>query len=260
MHRTSALRLTAAALLMSAAAHAANADHCDAGHGSRHNTLTEQEVAEGWVLLFDGETINHWRGYKSDGVPEGWVVQDQTITHTGQGDWVDLITREQFDNFELSLEWKISEGGNSGIFFNVTEDHEHVWDSGPEMQVLDNGDHQDGGNTLTSAGANYALHAPAVDATRPAGEFNHARIVVRGNHVEHHLNGHKLLEYELGSDAWKALVAASKFNEMPDYGQADMGHIALQDHGDVVSYRNIKIRVLETPQSQPATQGDDSSE
>ncbi len=251
-------RLTVICLLMCFST-ASYADHHGTDHqATANNTLTEQEQADGWELLFDGESLDQWRGYKMDDVPEGWVVQDQTITRLGQDGWIDLITREQFDDFELSLEWKISEGGNSGIFFNVTEDHDHPWDSGPEMQILDNPHHGDGHDPRTSAGANYALHAPASDATKPVGEFNLVRIIVKGNHVEHYLNGVKLLEYELGSDEWKALVADSKFNEMPAYGRSPTGHIALQDHGDLVTYRNIKIRRLDTAQTQPAaTQGDD---
>jgi len=253
-----ASRLTAAVLLAAVITSAAQADHCATEHDADRNTLTEQEQAEGWVLLFDGKTMDHWRGYKQEGVPDGWAIEDGCITRVGPGG--DLITREQFDDFELSLEWRISEGGNSGIFYNATEEYGNVYESAPEMQVLDNGEHFDGNNTLTSAGANYGLHAAAVDATKPVGEFNHARIVVQGNHVEHHLNGQKLLAYELGSDEWKALVAASKFNEMPGYGLATSGHIALQDHGDVVSYRHIKIRTPQAAQSQPANQGDDASE
>jgi 3-keto-disaccharide hydrolase len=220
------------------------------------NTLTEQERAEGWELLFDGQTMDKWRGYKMDAVPDGWAVRDQSITRVGPGG--DLVTREVFDDFELSLEWKISEGGNSGIFFHVSEDYDHAWESAPEMQVLDNTHHSNGSDPRTSAGANYALHAPSRDVTRPVGEFNRAVIIVRGHHVEHHLNGVKLLEYELGSEEWEALVAASKFGQMPGYGRSPRGHIALQDHGDPVSYRNIKIRRLDAAQTQPeASQGDD---
>ncbi len=225
-------------------------------HDTKHNVPTKQGVADGWELLFDGESLEKWRGYKMEDVPEGWVIQDQCITRIGQDGWIDLITREMFDDFELSLEWRIGEGGNSGIFFNVTEDFDHPWDSGPEMQILDNTHHGDGLDPRTSAGANYALHAPAEDVTKPIGEFNHVRILVQGNHVEHHLNGVKLLEYEIGSDEWEVLVADSKFKQMPGYGRSPSGHIALQDHGDVVSYRNIKIRRLDTAQTQPATQGD----
>lgn len=217
-----------------------------AEQSAKPNTLTKQEKAEGWELLFDGESLDKWRGYRKDELPDGWAVEDGCLTRVGPGG--DIVTREQFDDFELCIDWKITPGGNSGIFFNATEDHDHVFESAPEMQVLDNTTHNDGKNTLTSAGANYALIAPAEDFTNPVGEFNHAVIRVQGNHVEHYLNGHKLLEYDLGSEAWQALVAASKFKDMPDYGKASMGHIALQDHGDKVYYRNIKVRRLDPAQ------------
>jgi 3-keto-disaccharide hydrolase len=255
--RAARLAVLAVGLCVPATASHADEQETPTPDGAPANTLSEQERADGWELLFDGETMDKWRGYKMDDVPEGWIIRDRAIARIGQDGWIDLVTREVFDDFELSLEWKISEGGNSGIFFNVTEDREHPWDSGPEMQILDNTHHGDGGDPRTSAGANYALHAPAKDVTRPAGAFNLARIIVQGNRVEYHLNGTKLLEYELGSDEWEALVADSKFNQMPGYGQSPRGHIALQDHGDLVSFRNIKIRRLDTAQTQPATQGDD---
>lgn len=235
------------ALLLGLPAGCASSGDTGGAETPANNTLSEQERADGWELLFDGKSLDKWRGYKQDGAPdgppEGWAVEDGSLTRVGPGG--DIITRERFDDFELSLEWKISEGGNSGIIYNVVEDYDTTYMSGPEFQVLDNGAHNDGKNTTTSAGANYALHAPAVDATKPVGEFNHAVIRIKGNHVEHHLNGRKLLEYELGSEAWKALVAASKFKDMPGYGKASKGHIALQNHGDKVWYRNIKIRRLE---------------
>lgn len=166
-------------------------------------------------------------------------MDDGILTHTKGGG--DIVTDEQFKDFVLELDWKISEGGNSGIFFHVSEDHDYVWLGGPEMQVLDNVAHQDAMRPETSAGANYALHAPIKDVTKPVGEWNHVKLVVDGPHVEHWLNGTKLLEYELWSDDWKKRVAASKFNDMPDYGMNKTGHIALQDHGDIVSYRNITV-------------------
>jgi hypothetical protein len=208
-----------------------------------HNTLTEEERAAGWQLLFDGQTMAGWRGFRRDELPAGWQAADGKLKRVAQGG--DIITTEQYGSFELELEWRIETGGNSGIFFHVTEDADHVWQTGPEMQILDNAAHRDGLQPETSAGSNYALHAPARDVSRPAGEWNQVRLVVQGDHVEHWLNGEKIVEYELGSDDWKARVEASKFRDMPGYGRARSGHIALQDHGDPVAFRNIRIRILD---------------
>lgn len=206
------------------------------------NTLTAEERAAGWRLLFDGETTDGWRGFKLDGMPDGWAVEDGALTRvTGGGD---IITIEQFDDFELSLEWKVEAGGNSGIFFHVVEadDVGYTYQSGPEFQVLDNARHADGQSPITSAGSNYALHAPTRDVTRPVGEWNHARLVVRGAHVEHWLNGVKIVEYELWTPEWERRVGESKFAQWPRYGRARRGHIGLQDHGDRVWFRSIKVR------------------
>jgi hypothetical protein len=223
----------AAALLMMSAC----------GPVAAQNTLSEQERAEGWRLLFDGRTTDGWRGFRRDAMPDGWQVVDGALTRVAAGG--DIVTTEQFESFELALDWKVSPGGNSGIFFHVTEDTDYVWQTGPEYQILDDAGHQDGLTPETSAGSNYALHAPLGAAARPAGDWNTARLVVRGDHVEHWLNGVKIVSYELRSDEWKALVAASKFRDMPGYGQARRGHLALQDHGDHVAFRNIRIRVLD---------------
>ena len=216
-----------------------------------HNTLTDAQRAQGWRLLFDGRTTEHWRGFKRADMPPHWQVIAGELVHVvepgeGGAGGGDIITREQFDDFELSLEWKVAPGGNSGIFFNVSEDDNlrFVWETGPEMQILDDTRHPDGQQVETSAGSNYALHARAANVAKPAGEWNHARILVRGNHVEHWLNGVKVVEYELGSEDWKRRVAASKFAEMPRYGTNARGHIALQDHGDRVAFRNLRIREL----------------
>lgn len=208
------------------------------------NVLTDAEKAEGWKLLFDGKSTAGWRGFKNKVVPAGWKAIEGCLVRVGSGG--DIITDEEFDDFELKLEWRISPGGNSGIFFRVGEadDLRYVWETAPEMQVLDNSEHADGRSPLTSAGSNYALHAPTKDVTRPVGLFNEVRLVVRGGHVEHWLNGEKIVEYELGSPEWKKLVEGSKFRSMPRYGSLTKGHIALQDHGDRVWYRNIKIRPL----------------
>ncbi len=197
---------------------------------------------EDWVSLFDGKTTAGWRGFRGDAVPAGWQVVDGCLTRVGPGG--DIITEEQYENFILQLEWKISPKGNSGIFFHVSEDMDAVWRTGPEFQVLDNTGHGDGKSHLTSAGANYALHAPLEDVTRPPGQFNQAMIEVRGGHVRHTLNGVDIVTYEMWTPEWEALVKASKFGAMPQYGRKKKGHIALQDHGDTVWYRNIRVLPL----------------
>ncbi len=206
------------------------------------NVLTDEERAAGWELLFDGRTTAGWRGFRKPDMPDGWQVHNGCLTRLSSGG--DIVTVEQFDNFELRIDWRICAAGNSGIFFRVSEEYDAVWRTGPEMQVLDNTEHADGRNALTSAGSNYALHAPCEDVTEPVGLWNQARLVADGNHIEHWLNGKKLLEYELFSADWQKRYDASKFKSMPDYGREKTGHIALQDHGDRVAYRNIKIRRL----------------
>ena len=208
------------------------------------NQLNDAERGQGWVLLFDGESLDGWKGYRRADVPDSWRVVDGTLHFAPGGEGGDILTSAQFANFELALEWKISPSGNSGVMIRVSEDQEWPYETGPEMQVLDNSGHRDGRNPLTSAGSNYGLHAPAMDATVAVGEWNRARMVVNGNRVEHWLNDQLVVEYELGSEAWNALVAGTKFEEMPGYGRNSRGHIALQDHGDPVWYRNIKIREL----------------
>lgn len=207
-----------------------------------HNVLTAAERAAGWRLLFDGESTEHWRGYRSPTFPEGWVIDGDALHRAAPAG--DIITVEQFTDIDLRLEWKVDEGaGNSGIFFRVSEDHDRVWETGPEMQVLNNAVHPDGRDPKTAAGSNYALHAPPRDLTRPIGEWNEARILVQGQHVELWLNGEQVVAYELFSEDWERRVAASKFGSMPRYGRNERGHIALQDHGDPVWYRNIKLHL-----------------
>ncbi len=207
-----------------------------------HNTLTAAERAEGWQLLFDGQTTNGWRGFRRPDMPAGWRVVDGELQRVGRGG--DIITVEQFADFELKLEWKVEKGGNSGILFRVSEEWDRTWKTGPEMQVLDDERHRDGRRRETSAGANYALYASPPGVVRPAETWNAARIIVQGSHVEHWLNGVKVVEYELWSPEWEGLVAASKWDTLPGYGRQRRGYIALQDHGDWVAYRNIKIRPL----------------
>ncbi|MCH8812315.1 MAG: DUF1080 domain-containing protein [Gemmatimonadetes bacterium] len=206
------------------------------------NTLTEVEREAGWQLLFDGHSTDGWRGYMMDATPDGWRVLDGELIRVGPGR--DLITLEQFENFELTLEWKLELGGNSGIFFRAVEGPERIYMGAPEMQLLDDDNHPDGRSTLTSVGSNYALHPAPRGVAHPIGEWNSIRIVVNGNHVDHWMNGVQIVEYELGSADWLKRVAASKFNDWPEYGQASRGHIGLQDHGDRAAFRNIKIRRL----------------
>jgi hypothetical protein len=206
------------------------------------NLLTSDEQRQGWRLLFDGRTTRGWRGFRQKRAPAGWQVVDGALTRVGQAG--DIITDQEFGDFELALEWKISEGGNSGIMYRVVDAGEATYQSGPEMQVLDDAKHPDGRARLTAAGAAYGLYPAPAGVVKPAGEWNQVRIVVQGAHVEHWLNGQKVVEYELWSRDWKTKVANSKFAHWPGYGLAKQGHIALQDHGDWVAYRNIRIRVL----------------
>jgi len=209
------------------------------------NTLTEAERAGGWRLLFDGKTRTGWHGYGRTGMPEGWQVVDGALTRVALAG--DIVTDEKFADFELILDWKVAAAGNSGIFYRGVEDpdpREHpLFESAPEMQVLDDERHADGKSPLTSAGSLYGLYPAPGGVVKPAGEWNQARILVQGNRVEHWLNGTKVVAYELGSRDWSERVGKTKFAEWPGYGKSAEGVIGLQDHGDRVAYRNIKIRV-----------------
>ncbi|AKD02306.1 DUF1080 domain-containing protein [Pontibacter korlensis] len=212
------------------------------------NSLTRNEKSEGWVLLFDGESMEHWRGFKKDDVPAAWQIEDGAIALVGKGGG-DIVTKNEYQNFELMLDWKISEGGNSGIFFNVSEDPKfnYTFQTGPEMQIIDDERHPDakqGKNGNRKAGSNYDLHPLSEPAVKPAGEYNTVRLVVKDGNVEQYLNGKKVVAYTLWSPEWERMVQESKFISMPDYGRYKSGHIALQDHGDKVWFKNIKIRPL----------------
>jgi hypothetical protein len=197
----------------------------------------------GWRTLFDGKLLGTFRGWRSDGMPQGWYVADGTLAKHGHVD--DLVTREQFGNFELELEWKIGRAGNSGIFYRGTREYDEIYWSGPEYQLLDDANAHDGRNPLTAAGSAYGLFGPPAGVVKPFGEWNKTRIVIKGDHVEHWLNGQKIVEYDLGSPDWKAKVAASKFSEYPHYGLAKSGLIGIQgDHPGSLALRHIRIRVL----------------
>lgn len=206
------------------------------------NKLTPAERAAGWRLLFDGRTTDGWRGFKLNNVPDGWKVVDGALTRAAAAG--DILTTQKFKNFELDLEWKISEGGNSGIFYRGSEDEDAIYWTAPEMQVLDDAHHEDGKSRLTSAGADYGLYEAPPGIVKPAGQWNQVRLIVNGRHVEHWLNGVRMLQYELYSPDWEMKVRDSKFAAHPKYGRNEEGYIGLQDHGDWVAFRNIKIHVL----------------
>ena len=206
------------------------------------NQLTADERAAGWRLLFDGATTAGWRGWRMDSMPAGWQAVDGALTRVGPA--ADIVTRERFANFELALDWHVRAGGNSGIFYRASEDDDAIYWTAPEMQVLDDAGHPNGQDRLTAAGSVYGLYPAPAGAVKSPGEWNQARIVVAANHVEHWLNGVKLAEYEFASADWEARVQASKFASHGHFGKNAEGFIGLQDHGDWVAYRNIKIRVL----------------
>ncbi|GAC1686521.1 MAG: DUF1080 domain-containing protein [Gemmatimonadaceae bacterium] len=199
--------------------------------------------ASGWRALFDGTSLAAWRGYRSAEVPAGWHVVNGVLRKEGSRG--DLVSKDEFGDFELEVEWKLGKAGNSGIFYRATEEYEHIYWSGPEYQLLDDENAADGHLRLTSAGAAYALYPAPAGIIRGADQWNTARIVARGSHVEHWANGQKLLEYDLGSPDWEAKVKSSKFVEWPHYGRAPRGHIGIQgDHEGTLEVRAVRIRPL----------------
>lgn len=212
------------------------------------NTLTAQEKADGWRLLFDGKDFNGWHNFKREGVRPGWQVKDGELVCADPHDAGDIVTDDQFDWFELQLDYNISEAGNSGIMFHVTDKGGAVWATGPEFQLEDNKEARD----PIRCGWLYALYQPPIDpatgktldATKPVGEWNHVRLLVTPKKCVHEINGVKYFEYVLHSDDFNERVAKSKFGRMPNFAKSDTGSIALQgDHGQVM-FRNIKIRPI----------------
>jgi hypothetical protein len=199
--------------------------------------------AAGWRILFDGKSLEAWRGYKTPTVPAGWRVESGVLAKDKPS--ADLVSKDEFGDFELEFEWRIGTGGNAGVFYRGTEEYEHIYWSAPEYQLLDDPNAPDGRSRLTSAGADYGLYPSPAGIVKPAGEWNSSRILVRGAHVEHWMNGQRLLEYEFWSPDWEAKVKASKFKDWPNYGRALKGHIGLQgDHTGDLAFRNIRIRAL----------------
>ena len=219
-----------------------------------HNVLTKAEKNAGWELLFDGQTTNGWRDYNGTGLTAPWVVEEGTLAALGKGDDGNgyIVTEKQYENFELVFDWKISEGGNSGVMYHVYE-HSHFktpYATGPEYQIIDNdGFEKKSGFKLEDwqmAGADYAMHVadPAKTQLKPAGQWNKSKIVFDNGHVEHWLNGEKIVEFEAWSEDWFERKNAGKWDDYPEYGLAQKGVFSLQDHGDRAWYRNIKVREL----------------
>lgn len=216
--------------------------------GNAQNSITDEEREQGWELLFDGESTDGWRAYNGDTFPEkGWEVRDGRLAVLGTGGG-DIITEEKHGDFELKLEWQVTKGGNSGIFYRAIEQPtQRIYWSAPEMQLLDNANHPDAGrgeDGNRKAGSLYDLIPAEPQNARPHGEWNSARIVADGAHIEHWQNGEKVLEYELWTPEWYEMLRNSKFETHPEFGDAHKGYIGLQDHGDLVYFRNIKIREL----------------
>jgi hypothetical protein len=196
-----------------------------------------------WQTLFDGKILNTFRGWKSQGMPAGWHVVDGALVKEGEVD--ELVTRRQFGDFELELDWKIGEAGNSGVFYRGTREYDHIYWSAPEYQLLDDANAPDGRNQLTATASAFGLYASPAGIVKPFGQWNHTRIVVKGEHVEHWLNGQLAVAYDLESPDWQAKVAASKFAKFPHYGLAKRGYIGIQgDHPGALALRRIRVREL----------------
>ncbi len=203
------------------------------------NTLTAEETSTGWKLLFDGKTTAGWHNYKKDTVSDGWKIIDGALVRAEKGAG-DILTDDEYGAFELSLEFKISPSGNSGVIYHVKNTGNTPWQTGPEIQVQDNV----AGHDPQKCGWLYQLYPSTVDATKPAGQWNQLRVVISPTKCEHFMNGVKYCEYVKGSEDWKQKVAASKFAAFKGFGEPTEGFLCLQDHNDEVAYRNIKIRPL----------------
>jgi len=219
------------------------------------NTLNQAEVKAGWQLLFDGKSLNGWRNFKKKSIGKSWIINDNAIhldaKPNKEGHWQaedggDIITDKTYENFEFIYDWKISNCGNSGVMYNVVENakYDYVWQTGPEMQVLDNSCHPDSKFVTHRAGDLYDMIACKFQVVKPAGEWNHARIKSNKGHVEFWLNGINIVNFRMHDDNWKKMITNSKFKDMPDFGLSKSGHLSLQDHGDKVWFRNLKIKTL----------------
>lgn len=219
-----------------------------------NNALTPREKREGFKLLFDGKSFTNFRTYKKQTIGKDWIIDDEAIclnakdvkSGHGQADAGDLITKEKYANYELKIDWKASPCANSGIIYNVQEldSTQYVWQTGLEMQILDNDCHPDGKIVKHRAGDLYDLVRSSKETVKPVGEWNHIVLRQKNGFIEQYLNGTKVVSIQMGTPAWNKLVAGSKFKSMPYFGKFQEGYIALQDHGNKVWFRNIKIKTL----------------
>lgn len=210
------------------------------------NTISENEIQKGWVLLFDGKSTAGWRGFNMDEFADCWTIEDGALTMTTEGgeESQDIITEKKYKNFAFSVEFKLTPQANSGVLYQVSEGskYQFPYETGPEIQIID---HEGWPTPLEEwqiCGANYAMYTPMARPFKPVGEWNHILLVVDGNNVSHLLNGELTVEYEKYSDEWNKLRHSGKWNDFPDYGKYDEGHISLQNHGSKVWFRNIKIK------------------
>lgn len=212
------------------------------------NTLSAREKKNGWKLLFDGQNFTGWHGYNMTGIPEVWIIEDNSLTMTTKGgaESQDIITDKSYKDFAFSADFKLTKSANSGIIFQVAEDKKYKfpYETGPEYQVIDQDNWPDKLEDWQMCGANYAMYPPKVKPYKALGEWNNAVLVVKGNHVTQLLNGKVVVEYDKYSEEWKKLRASGKWADFPDYGKYDEGHISLQNHGTKVWYRNIKIKEI----------------
>jgi hypothetical protein len=209
------------------------------------NTLSESEKKAGWKLLFDGKTTGGWRTYKNSKQDSWELISGQLHTKNDEGlKHADLITNDKYKDFELLVDWKVDKGANSGILYHVSETHDASYETGPEYQLIDDIGYPGKLEDWQKSGADYAMHPPSQSASKPAGEYNHTRIVVKGDHVEHWLNGIKVADFHAWTAEWEKLKKEGKWKDHPDYGMSKTGFIALQDHGGGVWFKNIKLRKL----------------
>lgn len=222
-------------------------DFADAQSTMKKETKADAKTSDSSkdvVTLFDGKSLENFRSYKDDKVGKGWKIDDGTLMFDGESGGGDIMTKAQFDNFELMFDWKVSEGANSGVMYRVTTGDGASYFTGPEYQILDDSKHHDGKKEITSAGSLYALYKPADKKLKKVGEWNSAKIVLNGKKIEHWLNGKKVVAAELGSEDWTERVNGSKFKNWKKFGKNAKGHICFQDHGDKVWFRNIKVKPI----------------